>query len=121
MLHLYGISNCDTVKKAKRWLDERQVAYHWHDFKKSEISAAQLHDWAALCGWGTLLNRKGTTWKKLPLVEQAAICDTASACAAMATYSSLIKRPVLLLADGDIIVGFSEHLYQQRLGSTVSP
>lgn len=107
---LYGIPNCDQVKKARGWLRERGLPYRFHDFKKSGIDAATLTRWERALGWETLLNRKGTTWRGLPEERRAAVVDAPSACAAMSEAPSLIKRPVLEL-DGRCQAGFSEPLY----------
>ena len=105
MIKLYGIPNCDTVKKARAWLTEHGQAYTFHDFKKQGVSPELLAPWMQAAGWETLLNRKGTTWRKLEAGDQAAVVDAASACSLMLANPSVIKRPV---ADwgGDITVGF---------------
>lgn len=110
MTTLYGISNCDTIKKARRWLDDAGIAYTWHDYKKSGISFERLHDWSQQLGWETLLNRKGTTWRKLDEAVQASITDANSACLLMHTHTSLIRRP-LLEHEGMVIAGFDETNY----------
>ena len=102
---LYGITNCDTVKKARAWLAERGVPYAFHDFKKSGVSAPQLQRWAQAVGWETLLNRRGTTWRGLSAEAQAAATDAASACALMQAQPSLIKRPVVEWGNA-VTVGF---------------
>jgi Spx/MgsR family transcriptional regulator len=106
MTIVYGISNCDTVKRARAWLDERGTAYTFHDFKKSGVPAARLDAWLESAGWETLLNRKGTTWRKLDAAVQARVTDTPSARALMLDQSSVIKRPVVEWGDGRITVGF---------------
>ena len=104
---LYGIPNCDTVKKARAWLAENGVAYTFHDFKKAGISADKLHAWAAAAGWEALLNRKGTTWRGLDAATQATVVDAPSAIALMAQHTSVIKRPVVeRLAGAELLVGF---------------
>src|SRR6218665_1098319 len=94
MTTLYGIPNCDTVKKARTWLETQGVAYAFHDFKKSGVPA-QLDDWLAQLGWEAVLNRKGTTWRKLDATQQAAVHDAASAAALLRAQPSAIKRPVV--------------------------
>ncbi len=95
MITVYGISNCDTVKKARAWLNERQLAHEFHDFKKAGVPADRLAHWATRLGWEKLLNRQGTTWRKLAPEVQALAQDSASAQALMCELPSLIKRPVV--------------------------
>jgi arsenate reductase (glutaredoxin) len=103
-LTLFGIPNCDTVKKARTWLDARGVVYVFHDYKKLGIDAATLDRWVDLVGWEPLLNRAGTTFKKLPDADKADI-DRAKAIALMVANPSMIKRPVVEGA-GALLVGF---------------
>lgn len=107
---LYGIPNCNTVKKARRWLDEQGVPYRFHDFKKLGVPAERLEHWVATLGWEALVNRRGTTWRKLPAQEQARVVDAKSAQAALAAHPSLIKRPVVE-AGAKLLVGFDEAAY----------
>ncbi|MDW5442820.1 ArsC family reductase [Polaromonas sp. SM01] len=95
MIILYGIPNCDTVKKARAWLTEHGLAYEFHDFKKQGVPAHKLAAWEHALGWEKLLNRKGTTWRKLDATVQAATTDAASALAVMQDHVSVIKRPVV--------------------------
>jgi arsenate reductase len=92
---VYGIPNCDTVKKARAWLADQGTPYRFHDFKKDGVPAARLDGWIAAVGWETLVNRKGTTWRKLDAPTQAAVQDAASAKALMLAQPSVIKRPVV--------------------------
>jgi Spx/MgsR family transcriptional regulator len=103
---LYGIPNCDTVKKARDWLAQHEVAYEFHDFKKQGVPAERLQAWVAAAGWERVLNRKGTTWRRLDAGRQAAVVDAASAEAVMRDEPSTIKRPVVEWDDGRITVGF---------------
>jgi arsenate reductase len=103
-LTLYGIPNCDTVKKARNWLDARGVAYTFHDYKKLGSDAATLGRWADAVGWEVLLNKAGTTFRALPDADKADI-GREKAIALMVTHSSLIKRPVVE-GDGVTLVGF---------------
>jgi arsenate reductase (glutaredoxin) len=103
---VYGIPNCDTVKRARAWLDERGTRYTFHDFKKAGVPQQQLDRWLESTGWETLLNRKGSTWRKLDAAAQALVTDAASARALMLAQPSVIKRPVVEWGDGRISVGF---------------
>lgn len=109
---LYGIPNCDTVKKARAWLDANGVAYAFHDFKKAGLDADTVRGWLRHANWDELVNRKGTTWRALPEERKAAIVDADSAIALMLEQPSVIKRPVLAMAD-DAHVGFSAERYQR--------
>jgi arsenate reductase len=113
---LYGISNCDTVKRARAWLADQQAEVDWHDFKKQGVPEAELDLWLKALGWEKLVNRQGTTWRKLDEATKSAVTDAASARRLMLSQASVIKRPVVQWADGEITVGFSEALFSQRLG-----
>lgn len=112
---LYGIPNCDTVRKARAWLAERNIDYRFHDFKKAGASPDLLSDWLRRVQWEALVNTRGTTWRGLPQAQQHAVVDADSAMALMAAAPSVIKRPVLA-AGGDVHVGFSAAMYQQIFG-----
>lgn len=101
---LYGIPNCDTVKKARTWLDGRGIGYTFHDYKKAGADPARLAQWCAVAGWEKVLNRAGTTFTKLPDADKADI-DQAKAVALMVANPSCIKRPVLE-RPGGLLVGF---------------
>lgn len=103
---LYGIPNCDTVKKARAWLTEHGIEYRFHDFKKAGVPEAGLDAWLAAVGWETLLNRRGTAWRALPDTLKAGVADNASARAVMLAHASTIKRPVVEWGPGRITVGF---------------
>jgi arsenate reductase (glutaredoxin) len=92
---VYGIPNCDTVKKARAWLDGNGVAYRFHDFKKAGVPPDRLQDWSRAVGWEKLLNRQGTTWRKLDPAVQAGAADEAGARQLMLAQPSIIKRPVV--------------------------
>lgn len=109
---LYGIPNCDTVKKARTWLDQHGVTYTFHDFKKSGLDPAHVDGWLKHVEWDVLVNRKGTTWRALPDERKAAVTDASSAAALMLESPSVIKRPVLE-HNGQAHVGFSDANYQQ--------
>ena len=103
---VYGIPNCDTVKRARAWLDERGAAYAFHDLKNGGVPAQRLDAWLEAAGWHTLLNRKGTTWRQLDAAAQARVTDASSARALMLAQPSLVKRPVVEWDDGRTTVGF---------------
>ena len=111
---IYGIKNCDTMKKARAWLDTHGVAYDFHDYKTSGIDTAHLKEWAGSVGWEPLLNRAGTTFRKLTDAEKADIDET-KAFRLMQAQPSLIKRPVLV-AGGKVIVGFKPEIYEKQFG-----
>jgi arsenate reductase (glutaredoxin) len=96
MITLYGIPNCDTVKKSRAWLDEHRLVYQFHDFKKQGVPEDALAQWVTALGWEPLVNKKGTTWRKLDTAEQAAVVDAATATALMLRHASVIKRPVVV-------------------------
>jgi len=114
VITLYGIKNCDTMKKARAWLDARGIAYGFHDYKAEGIDRARLEGWAREAGWETLLNRAGTTFRKLPEADRANM-DEGRALALMLDQPSMIKRPVLDLG-GRILVGFKPELYEEAVG-----
>jgi Spx/MgsR family transcriptional regulator len=111
---IYGIKNCDTMKKARAWLDAHGVAYAFHDYKVSGIDAAHLKAWAGKVGWEVLLNRAGTTFRKLDEADRADI-NEAKALRLMQEHTSVIKRPVLE-ADGALLVGFKPEAYAKQFG-----
>jgi arsenate reductase len=103
---VYGIPNCDTVKKARAWLTDQGLNASFHDFKKQGVPVAQLDIWLSAVGWETLLNRKGTTWRKLDATVQAGVTGSESAKHVMLTHASTIKRPVIVWPSGRVTVGF---------------
>lgn len=111
---LHGIPNCDTVKKARAWLDQHKVAYDFHDYKKTPPAAEMLSRWAKELGWEVLLNRAGTTFRKLPDADKADL-DEAKAIALMVAQPSLIKRPIVT-GSGPILVGFKPDVYAKVFG-----
>lgn len=117
---LYGIPNCDTVKKARAWLAAHGQDADFHDFKKQGLERATAAAWLERLDWEVLVNRKGTTWRKLPEERRAAVIDKASALALMLEMPSVIKRPVLARAD-TLSVGFSEQRYVDLLGRQALP
>ena len=110
---LFGIKNCDTMKKAFNWLSENGVDYEFTDYKKAGVAAAHLADWSQRAGWETLLNKRGLTWKKLTDAERADVNET-KAIELMAQYPSLIKRPVLDTGR-QLIIGFTPENYAEQL------
>ena len=116
MLTLYGIPNCDTVRKARKWLTARGVDYRFHDFRKDGLDSAVLRRWAAAVGWESLLNRRGQTWRKLDAgVRERESMDEAAALEWMAREPTLIKRPVVEWPDGSVTVGFDAADWEARL------
>ncbi len=107
---MYGIKNCDTMKKARAWLDKNGVDYSFHDYKTAGIERERLEQWCKNVGWETLLNRAGTTFRKLPDKDKAGI-DDKKAVALMLAQPSMIKRPVLDLGGSKLVVGFSPESY----------
>ncbi len=104
---VYGIPNCDSVKKARTWLSEQGLEYDFHDFKKQGVPEARLQHWLSACGWEVVLNRKGTTWRKLDAAAQTAVTDASSARALMLQQASVIKRPVIEWPSGATTVGYA--------------
>ncbi|SFC38054.1 arsenate reductase [Marinospirillum celere] len=113
MLTLYGIPNCNTMKKARTWLDANQLEYTFHDYKKAGIDQATLQGWVSRLGWEPLVNRRGTTWRKLPEEQREAI-NQDLALQLMQDNPSLIKRPVLETGN-QLLVGFDTDEWQQQL------
>ncbi len=111
---IYGIKACDTMKKARDWLDSHDVAYSFHDYKAAGVDRAHLERWAGTVGWETLLNRAGTTFRKLPEADRQNL-DQAKAIALMLAQPSMIKRPVLDVG-GELIVGFKPDRYAAAFG-----
>ncbi|MEI9886596.1 MAG: ArsC family reductase [Rhizomicrobium sp.] len=112
---IYGIKNCDTMKKARAWLDAHGIAYAFHDYKAEGIERARLEGWVKKAGWEVLLNRAGTTFRKLSDADKENVSEK-KAVALMLAQPSMIKRPVLE-AGGEILVGFKPEIYAARLRS----
>lgn len=113
-MKVYGIKNCDTVKKALKWLDEHHVRYEFHDFKKQGISLEKLQEWASGLGWEALINKRGTTWKKLDRETQDSITTPEAAFKLLQDKTSIIKRPVIE-DDHVLLSGFDEVAYEEKL------
>lgn len=112
---VHGIPNCDSVKKSRAWLQERGIDYQFHDFKKQGLPLDKVDRWIAAAGWEALVNRKGTTWRKLDGATQAGVVDAASARALMQRETSVIKRPVVEWGD-NVSVGFDPARWQRIAG-----
>lgn len=113
-VRIYGIKNCNTMKKAFVWLDEAGVTYDFHDYKKTDIEADTLARWCAAVGHDVLINRRGTTWRKLSS-EQQTINSDAEAIALMQAHTSMIRRPIIE-ADEELLIGFDADAYIAKLG-----
>ena len=114
-MQLFGIPNCNTVKKARDWLTEHNIAYEFHDFKKNGVTQSLLEAWLNQQPWDKLVNRAGMTWRNLSDAEKTAVIDAPSAIKLMLEKSSVIKRPVLV-QDGKIVcLGFTEAAYKELL------
>ncbi|WP_017731900.1 ArsC family reductase [Nafulsella turpanensis] len=112
---VYGIKNCGTVKKAITWLNEHNLEFEFHDYKKQSITASRLQEWSRQLGWEALINRKGMTWRKLDEVQKEQIKDQNTAIEALLSNTSMIKRPIIE-QDGKIVaVGFNEAEYADKL------
>lgn len=105
---VYGIKNCDTVKKTLNWLKSNQVSYRFHDYKKEGIEAEKLNEWCTKVNYDELINRRGSTWRKLDENVKENIKDQQKAIELMMNHNSVIKRPIIELPDSKIIVGFKE-------------
>lgn len=115
MTTIYGISNCDTVRKARKWLEAEAVAFDFHDFRKQGLNAEQVERWCAAAGLDKVLNKRGTTWRQLPDTVKACTDETALK-ALLLEQPTLIKRPVLELDDGRIEIGFKAEQYAAVFG-----
>ncbi len=121
---LYGIPNCDQVKKARSWLSAHAVEFQFHDFKKAGVTAELICSWLTHLESSSLINRKGTTWRNLPVLEQALVVDDDSAIQCMVKSPSVIKRPVLVVQNPtqtEIIAGFSEENYRRMFNISGLP
>ena len=113
---IYGIKNCDTIKKARAFLDQRGVAYAFHDYKTAGVERGKLEGWAKKVGWETLLNKAGSTFRRLPDKDKEELTE-AKAIKLMLAQPSMIKRPVLELAGGKLLVGFKPENYLKTLNT----
>jgi Spx/MgsR family transcriptional regulator len=110
-LTLFGIKNCDSMKKAFAWCDSHDIQYTFHDYKKLGVPREKLVEWSRVLGWKTLLNTKGTTWRKLT-PEQQDITTQSKAIATMLEFPSVIRRPIVENGDGQVLVGFDPTLFE---------
>lgn len=110
---VYGIPQCDSVRKTRAWLAQQGIEYVWHDFKKHGVTVELLQHWIAAVGWQVLLNKRGTTWRKLDAATQASVQDAASAIPLMVAHTSIIKRPVVDWGQNRITVGFNPQQWMQ--------
>ena len=113
MLTMYGIKNCDTIKKARRWLEARGVEYQFHDYRADGLDREMLNSFIAELGWEALLNTRGTTWRKLDESVRAGINNADAAAALMLEMPAIIKRPLLCAPGQPMLLGFSETSYAQ--------
>jgi Spx/MgsR family transcriptional regulator len=114
MIVIYGIKNCDTMKKARAWLEAQGISYRFHDYKIDGIEKAKLDHWVARLGWEVVLNRSGTTFRKLPEADRLDLTEK-KAIALMLAQPSMIKRPILE-ADSNVTAGFRADQYEKLLG-----
>lgn len=112
MLKMYAIANCSTVKKARLWLEENQITYEFHDYKKEGAPAQLIDSWQQQLGWEPLINQRGMTWRKLSEQQRAAVVDAQSAKAVMVEAPSLIKRPLVMKGKKVLALGFDSEQWQ---------
>jgi len=113
MYILYGIPNCDSVKKARVWLDSNNISYEFYDYKKSGISKQRLKAWCSQIGWENLMNKKSATWRELDETVQQAVTGMSKAVEIMAEYTSIIKRPVIEQNGKIVMLRFDEEAYRK--------
>ena len=116
MYQVYGIPNCDTVKKALTWLKDHEIAYEFNDYKKKGITPQKLKAWSKQLGWEALLNKKGTTWKNLDAATQAKITNEKAAIALLVDHTSMIKRPLIEKGEKVVALGFDAEVYEEVFG-----
>jgi Spx/MgsR family transcriptional regulator len=113
---MYGIKNCDTIKKARKWLEKENIEYQFHDYKKDGLNAEMLATWVKDLGWEALINKRGTTWRKLPEDVKESV-DQVSAIQIMLDNASIIKRPLLIDDADSKLLGFKAEEYQEFINS----
>ena len=111
---VYGIPNCDTIKRARAWLTEQGIDYEFHDYKKAGVPADHLHRWLSALGWEKVVNRAGTAWRKLDDATKENVVDAASASPVLTANPSVIKRPIVEWADGSLTVGFAPEAWEGK-------
>ncbi|MEH6449496.1 MAG: ArsC family reductase [Oleispira sp.] len=116
MITMFGIKNCDTIKKARKWLEAEGIEYQFHDYKKDGLSPEMLNIWVKDLGWEALINKRGTTWRKLPEEVKESV-DQASAILIMLDNASIIKRPLLINDADSKLLGFKAEEYQEFINS----
>lgn len=116
MYTVYGIPNCDTIKKTIQWLRRHKIPFRFHNFKIEGITPAKLAAWSQQVGWEVLLNKRGTTWRELDPGVRSSVIDNQSAAILLAAYTSVIKRPVIEKGQAVIVVGFDERAYEKIFG-----
>lgn len=114
-MKVYGIKNCDTVKKSLNWLKENNILFDFHDYKKEGISENKLREWSKQVGWENLINRRGTTWRKLDETTKEKVIDETHAIDIMLSNTSVIKRPIIEKSGSPIIVGYDEEQYKNTI------
>ena len=114
MITVYGIPNCDTIRRARTWLSDAGLEYTFHDYKKAGVPADHLPRWLSELGWEKVVNRSGTAWRKLDDETKAGVVDAASAAAVVTANPSVIKRPIVEWNNGTLSVGFSAELFDQH-------
>ena len=117
MITLYGLDKCDTCAKARKWLDRFGVEYRFVDYKRDPVPGETLKGWAKALGWDKLINRSGTTWRALPEPRRQAASDPEFVLL-VRDHPSLVRRPVVVMPDGEVFTGFSDALYKQRFKAT---
>jgi len=115
MITVYGIPNCDTMKLARAWLSDQGLSYQFHDYKRAGVPPEQLQRWLKELGWEKILNRTGTTWRKLDEATKGAVVNPASAGALMLAQPSVIRRPIIEWDDGRLTAGFSPETFSRHL------
>ena len=116
---MYGIKNCDTIKKARRWVEAHGIAYRFHDYKTDGLDKKQLAAWSKALGWEALLNRAGTTFRNLGAGDKSDLTE-ARAIMLMLEQPSIIKRPLVACADGTYLLGFNPDAYQRQFGANAA-
>ncbi len=115
MIQVFGIPNCNSVKKGLDWLKANEQEFSFHNFKKDGVEQAQIKKWAEAVGWEALVNKKGTTWRGLDTEKQQTVIDADSAFSLLETHTSIIKRPVIEWHNGKVTLGYDEQLFKEQI------